>query len=58
MVQKCCYCLKVYGEKEPLHDTSITHGICPECLPEVLRSIGEYQGNEKKPIDGKEAMKK
>ena len=27
----CAWCKKDLGEKEPLKDKSITHGICPEC---------------------------
>jgi predicted DsbA family dithiol-disulfide isomerase len=26
-------CNKVFGEKEPLEDKSITTGICPDCWP-------------------------
>jgi hypothetical protein len=34
MIQVCYYkgCGVVYGEKEPLSDKSITHGLCPKHL--------------------------
>ena len=28
----CMYCKKFIGEKEPLEDTDISHGICQECM--------------------------
>jgi PAS domain-containing protein len=28
----CSYCRKTYGEKEPLGDDRVTHGICSECM--------------------------
>jgi PAS domain-containing protein len=27
----CSYCRKIIGEKEPINDDSVTHGICQEC---------------------------
>ena len=32
MRRVCAWCKKDMGEKPPLEDKSITHGICPECL--------------------------
>lgn len=32
MIVKCAWCGKIIGEKEPLEDKSVTHGICPECV--------------------------
>ncbi len=32
MIRVCNYCLKIMGEKEPLEDTRIRHGICKKCL--------------------------
>ena len=29
---RCSYCRAIYGEKEPLGDPSVTHGICQDCL--------------------------
>ena len=29
---RCSYCRQTYGEKEPLDDDRITHGICRECM--------------------------
>ena len=32
MIRVCCYkgCGVIYGEKEPLSDKSVTHGLCPK----------------------------
>lgn len=32
MKRICMYCEKYMGDKEPLADTSETHGICPLCM--------------------------
>lgn len=31
MIRVCSYCKLVMGVKEPIKDTSFTHGICPRC---------------------------
>ena len=33
---QCAWCQKDMGEKEPLDDLSITHGICPECSAKAM----------------------
>jgi len=37
MIQVCCECKVVYGEKEPLEDKSETHGYCEPCFTEWQR---------------------
>jgi len=32
MIRVCGWCGKELGEKEPLEDRSITHGMCDECV--------------------------
>lgn len=32
MIRVCAWCKKELGEKEPLEDKRITHGMCEECL--------------------------
>lgn len=32
MVIICAWCGRRMGVKEPIEDTSITHGKCPECV--------------------------
>jgi len=32
MIRVCTWCREVIGEKEPLEDKSLTHGICESCL--------------------------
>lgn len=34
MIRVCIRCKKVMGEKEPLDDKSLTHGMCDECYHE------------------------
>ena len=36
MKRECSYCHKTMGEKEPLADPRVTHGVCPSCAPRVL----------------------
>ena len=47
MIVKCAWCGKTIGEKEPLEDKSVTHGICPECVkkyfPEKKEGNPAYQ---------------
>lgn len=28
----CAWCRQVIGEKEPLEDDTVTHGICADCI--------------------------
>jgi CheY-like chemotaxis protein len=41
MIQICCYkgCGVIFGEKEPLSDKRITHGLCPKHLEISLKEI-------------------
>jgi len=32
MIRMCAWCNTVLGEKEPLDDHNITHGMCKPCL--------------------------
>jgi hypothetical protein len=48
MIRVCYYkgCGVVYGEKEPLPDKRITHGLCPKHLKISLKEIrGEIGKN-------------
>lgn len=42
MIQVCCYkgCGAIYGEKEPLSDKSVTHGLCPKHYEISLKELG------------------
>lgn len=46
MKRICCYCKKEYGNptKLPpgLPKGSVTHGICPKCLPQVEKELEDY----------------
>jgi hypothetical protein len=48
MVQVCCYsgCGFIYGEKEPLSDNRITHGLCPKHFEISLKEIKAERGGE------------
>jgi len=39
---KCSWCKKHLGEKEPLSDFSITHGICPECMKAIKNEAEDF----------------
>lgn len=38
-------CKILFGQKEPLHDNSETHGLCPECFNLRMKQIQEYKEN-------------
>jgi len=38
----CSYCQMEMGEKEPLKDPSLTHGICPDCFDHFSRQLDGY----------------
>ena len=40
MIRRCGWCKKIEGEKEPLHDKSITDGICQACQIQLLAKYG------------------
>ena len=48
MIQVCCECKVVYGEKEPLEDKSETHGFCEPCFTEWKRKyqMSKLEGGE------------
>ncbi len=53
MIQVCYYkgCGVVYGEKEPLSDKRVTHGLCPKHLEVFLNNLKaevEKLGNRKR----------
>ena len=37
----CAWCGKSMGQKEPLDDDSVTHGICDQCRERLEREIDE-----------------
>lgn len=40
MIRQCATCLVLMGEKAPLADKSITHGVCRECFKKQLEKMG------------------
>lgn len=40
MIRICQYCKQVMGEKEPPEDKTLTHSICPTCMPQHLVDWG------------------
>ena len=38
----CAWCKEPIGEKEPLNDPRITHGICNDCKEEVKEQNKQY----------------
>jgi hypothetical protein len=41
MIRVCYLCKKVYGEKAPIEDRSISHGLCEDCVPLEAARIEE-----------------
>ena len=39
MKRVCSWCKKDMGEKEPLSDKSITHGVCSKCLEKLTKEV-------------------
>lgn len=54
----CAWCGKTTGEKEPLEDKSVTHGICEKCLiknfPHIAEKVAEVEKQEGGNPDAKE----
>ena len=40
----CSWCTKDLGEKEPLNDNSVSHGICKPCAKKMMESIKSDEG--------------
>lgn len=36
MIRVCAWCKRLLGEKEPLTDTRVTHGVCKNCHYQVF----------------------
>lgn len=55
----CAWCGKTTGEKEPLEDKSVTHGICEKCLiknfPHIAEKVAEVEKQEGEPIEEAQA---
>lgn len=45
MVRICCYCRVTIGEKPPYADRTVTHGICPMCLPKAEAMLDRLTQN-------------
>ena len=41
MIQICCVCKEIYGEKEPYEDKEYTHGYCSECFKLEMAKLKE-----------------
>lgn len=50
----CAWCKRHMGEKEPLEDRSVTHGICPPCGDESMAEmlVRPSPGTALSPIEG------
>ncbi len=43
MLIRCAWCKTDMGEKEPLEDSGVTHGICDECLQVFRNELKEEE---------------
>ncbi len=41
MIRVCMICKTVMGEKEPLENKSLSHGLCFSCMPQWLVDTGD-----------------
>lgn len=39
MIIQCAWCLKMLGEKAPIKDKNITHGMCEQCMKDMIRKM-------------------
>jgi len=44
MIIQCAWCNKYLGEKEPLDDKGVTHGMCPGCFEKEIAKIDKKEG--------------
>lgn len=54
MIVHCAWCEKAgrdpyLGEKEPLSDPSVSHGMCERCLKEMTEQVARELGPMKNP---------
>jgi hypothetical protein len=49
MTRQCAWCKKSLGEKAPMEDERITHGICLGCRQKLLRDAGVCDTSELAP---------
>ena len=47
MIRICSWCKKVMGEKPPLKNKSLTHGICDDCRAGNVISASRNKDTEK-----------
>lgn len=45
MIRICSYCNKSMGEKEPLENKAVSHGICPECYETEINNLKKEKDN-------------
>jgi len=55
MIQRCCLCGTIYGNKAPFLDTSETTGICKECyipyFKRLRKQMEEYHTKQLRPLE-------
>lgn len=43
MIRECAWCKRILGEKEPLDDPKVTHGICENCRGDLVGSTASQK---------------
>lgn len=43
---RCGWCGKDMGKKQPMEDESITHGICEDCLAELMQELEQEESGQ------------
>lgn len=49
MIRICAWCKAWLGQKEPLEDKRVTHGICQECLDRSFLPVREDEDGDRSP---------
>lgn len=50
MISVCMKCNAVMGEKEPLENKALTHGICLDCIPQWFIDSGLTESEAMKEV--------
>lgn len=46
MIVQCAWCQRIMGEKAPLSDKSVSHGMCEKCYQEQMKEIKKMKLKE------------
>jgi hypothetical protein len=53
MICQCAWCHRLLGQKAPIEDRSITHGICVSCSQKLLAAVTVGANTNSSPTENK-----